>query len=250
MIRLIQRHGNKDNDIKFFKSYLPIDCIMVVEPFAGSFAVSSKCYSDIKYKVHINDTDEALFWIYTNYNEFIKTRIEINDISKFFFTDYKEKINIFKNSINNLTVPDCVKEYLINMLIIRGSMIKTTKNTDFKKSDIEIMKKATKTNIDYIEILEMYKDDKDAFIFLDPPYMFSDNSAYSKTMRAEKMDNTDMVYIIKKYMDISKCKIMLIINDLKIIRFIFGDMVKGEYNKVYQMAKKKAVHLIITNYNL
>ena len=38
---IITRIGSKQNDIKFFKQYLPLDVKTVVEPFAGSFAGSS-----------------------------------------------------------------------------------------------------------------------------------------------------------------------------------------------------------------
>ena len=50
-----------------------------------------------------------------------------------------------------------------------------------------------------------------------------------------------------KYASI-KCKIMLIINKLDILVYLFKDYIKGEYERIYQLSKKKAVHLIITNY--
>ena len=43
---------------------------------------------------------------------------------------------------------------------------------------------------------------------------------------------------------------MLIINKLYILEYLFNDYIKGEYDKIYQVGKKKSKHLIITNYNL
>jgi len=37
---IIKRIGSKQTDIEFFKHMLPIDVDIIVEPFAGSFAVS------------------------------------------------------------------------------------------------------------------------------------------------------------------------------------------------------------------
>ena len=39
-INIIRRLGSKQNDIKYFKHLLPIDCKIIIEPFAGSFAIS------------------------------------------------------------------------------------------------------------------------------------------------------------------------------------------------------------------
>ena len=61
-------------------------------------------------------------------------------------------------------------------------------------------------------------------------------------------DNTEMVPKIYEFMLTCKCKVLLIINDLEIIRYIFKNFVKGGYNKIYQIGKKRSRHLIICNY--
>ena len=61
-LNVISRLGNKENDIKYFSHLLPLDVKTVVEPFAGSFAVSKFFYKDPnQYKFHINDKNEVLF---------------------------------------------------------------------------------------------------------------------------------------------------------------------------------------------
>ena len=88
------------------------------------------------------------------------------------------------------------------------------------------------------------------FFFLDPPYLFSDNSHYSQQQRKEGSDMTHIIYEIFEILQdkTTKAKIMMIMNDMKIIRYIFKDFVKGEYEKIYQIGKRKSIHLIITNY--
>ena len=38
-INIIRRIGSKQNDLKHFKQFLPLDVETVAEPFGGSFAV-------------------------------------------------------------------------------------------------------------------------------------------------------------------------------------------------------------------
>ena len=109
-----------------------------------------------------------------------------------------------------------------------------------------ILDNALFTSEDYTKILEQYKDDKDAFIFLDPPYLFYENNPYDPLR-----DNNDMTKIIidiLEYLKTCSCKVMLIINKLVILSWLFKDYIKGEYNRTYQIGKKKAIHLIVTNY--
>lgn len=243
-IKIISRHGNKTNDIKHFKKYIPFDCGTVVEPFAGSFAVS--LIFDDSYKFHINDNDEVLYWIYNNVDEYISIRKGINDlISK--NNDQYNNAKSAREHINNLEIGEKLKNYIRDSFIIKNCILKVIKNFNISKKEIEFLKNAKITKKDYKEIFEEYENDNNAFLFLDPPYMFSDNRAYSRALDYDP-DCTDMLYIIAEYMKRCKCKVMLILNDLKIIRYLFGDMVKDEYNKIYQIGKREARHIVICNY--
>ena len=56
--------------LSFLKHLLPLDVNTVVEPFGGSFSVIKHVYIDVnKYKFHINDLDETLFYVYNNLND-------------------------------------------------------------------------------------------------------------------------------------------------------------------------------------
>ena len=59
---------------------------------------------------------------------------------------------------------------------------------------------------------------------------------------------TQIIIDILDYIKTSKCKVMLIINKLNILEYLFNDFIKDEYLKIYQISKKKMYHLIITNY--
>ena len=44
---------------------------------------------------------------------------------------------------------------------------------------INFLNKATITNNDYLKVFDKYKDNENAFLYLDPPYMDSYNANYS-----------------------------------------------------------------------
>jgi hypothetical protein len=50
---------------------------------------------------------------------------------------------------------------------------------------------------------------------------------------------------------LQNCKLMLVINKFKYYcSYLFRDYIKGEYEKIYQLSKKKAMHSIICNYDI
>lgn len=240
---IIQRIGNKKNDIKFFLKYLPLNVETVVEPFGGSFAVIRKCYYEDKFKKIVNDNDADLFYVYTHVDELITAYDLWNEINAEdeFSRRKKEKL------LNHPNIHNSIKTYIINSLVARGTLTKS-KNTKNIEGQVELMKKINFHNIDAFELIDKHKGDDKAFIFCDPPYLFSDNSCYSK--QNNENDCTD--YYIK-FLELLKdknvkCHIMLIINDLKILRYLFKDYIITDYLRQYQLTKKSMKHLVITNY--
>ena len=95
--------------------------------------------------------------------------------------------------------------------------------------------------------------DKNAFLFCDPPYFGSDNTNYSTFGSVvdkdnKIVDNTFMYVYLSDFIKHCKCKIMIIINDNALLRYLFEGYVKDTYDKTYQIAKKKDRLMIITNY--
>ena len=65
-INIINRLGNKQSDIKYFKHFLPLDLKTVIEPFGGSFGVIRTIYNNMNlYNLHINDTDPTLLYLHS-----------------------------------------------------------------------------------------------------------------------------------------------------------------------------------------
>lgn len=236
--------GNKAKDIKFFKEYLPFDDIKtVIEPFSGTFAVSRLIYYDKKYKYHINDVDKTLISIYdllkndpTKINKFI---IDFPDIEK--SPDKKTSVIDY---INSCDLSEDAKNYFKHSIVCKFVKKPSTQYTydDYKP----FLKRAKITQLDYLEIFKKYQNVSSVFIFLDPPYIDSFNAKYC--MGNEDRDNTsifiDCLNLLKK----AKCKVMLIINKNALSSYLYKDYIRGEYSKIYQFTKKKANHLIITNY--
>ena len=243
-INIIRRIGSKQNDLRHFKHLLPLEVDTIIEPFGGSFAVSKYFYKDNKYKFHINDLDEELYYIYINYEEYLKQIDVVNDMAD--NLDLTLRGHKLKNYIEELDINDNIKNYIIKNMFVRGNIFKCSSSKSYEDNEIYILNNGLFTNDDYINIFNKYKDDDKAFIFLDPPYLFSDNSGYFP--QNEEKDMTSILIDILDLLINGKCKVMLIINKLNIIEFLFKDFIKGIYQKTYQISKKKMKHLIITNY--
>lgn len=236
------RMGNKTHDLKHFKHLIPNDCSNIVEPFCGSCAMSLNIFPDHNInQYHFNDADINVFNIMDDIKGYIDFKEKMSNEYTIFKSDNSSLI-AWKNYVN--TINNKFKDIYIQEKFIKGSLFRDS-IANYNPNHISIFEKATKTNNDYRAVMEQYKDNSNAFVFLDPPYLFSDNSGYLP--QREEEDMTDILVYILEYLKTCKCKVMLIINDLKITRYLYNDYIKGEYNRTYQMSNKKAKHLIITN---
>ena len=192
-INIIRRIGSKQNDIKHFSKFLPLDCKIVVEPFGGSFAVSKWFYKDInKYDFHINDLEKELFYIYTHYKTLINVLKEL--ASKFNEAVRKDKVKHFKSDLASMNINHLIKSYIIKNCITRDYIVSNIPTENLCKAEYDILDRAKFTNEDYTLVMEKYKDNEDVFLFLDPPYLFNDNSAYIP--QNEKTDMTSIIVYI------------------------------------------------------
>lgn len=242
------RMGNKSTDIKYFIEHLPSDCNVICEPFGGTFAVSRCVYYDNKYDKHVNDLDVDLYNIYVDPDKYLKEKellLEIANNNK----DENGRI-ITKKVIEEMNKSTVItnKKMLKDNFFINGVNARMRKTDKGNKEALQLMKTINFYNEDYMTFMSRFIDNKDAFIFIDPPYLFSDNSSYNP-----QLDQKDMTHILVYLLELfnnptTKCKIMLIINKLDIISYMFNNYIKGEYCRIYQLHKKKSVHLIICNY--
>jgi site-specific DNA-adenine methylase len=243
---IINRLGNKEVDIKYFKHLLPLEVKTVVEPFSGSFAVIKHFYKDCsRYNFHLNDTDEALLYAYEHYKDIHDVIFELN---RKYADDFELRNADFIRSFNSMDLPPHVKEHIRKTHIVRGVFRCPKDRDNYNPVEASILDNAKITNLDYKDILEMYREDEEAFLFLDPPYLYSDNSSYASQIR--DTDMTQIVVDILEFLKVCKCKVMLVINKLNILSYLFRDFIKEEYERIYQISKRKAKHLVICNYDI
>ena len=94
--------------------------------------------------------------------------------------------------------------------------------------------------------MHKYKDNKNAFLYLDPPYVDSYNGSYSSyTGKSydEAMNIIDNTQIYIDLLDILKykCKVLFSINDCALTRYLYKDYIKNSYNHIYQTAHMKNI---------
>lgn len=257
--------GCKRDEIKYIQSYVEkvINTTKtVVEPFCCSCSFSLKLHCDFKnkkLKYHINDIDPQL----TNFLNQVK---KDNGIIKFYeyakkeFNE-KEKDKDIRTYFRGMKREDNENPYKYFLYMRTNSIpyhlkdrfntfFKMYENNEYKCTDHFFCLKNTKiTDEDYKVLFDMYKDDENALLFLDPPYFDSYNMEYTLKGKDEKIvfDNTVIFIDIWKLLKDAKCKIICILGKNAVMEHIFKDYIVGEYDKVYQMKKRITKHIIITN---
>ncbi len=269
--------GNKRRDIKFFKDYIKLDDVeTIIEPFCGSCAFSYYCFTKLNFNkfFEMNDIDEYLINFLNNiknktssiFNEiidFLKKNNELINNDKNFFSKYMHNNKDHSTFLNYWLYKAYIRKvgtitpfYKNNKINVSEKIIKKFFESRQKLDLFFCNKNINYTCNDYILTFEKFKNDKNAFLFLDPPYLSSDNSYYysfggqteDKTEDNFIFDHTKIYIDIMNFLKICKCKVLLIINKNAINEYIFNEFVKGEYIKIYQLTKKKTYHLIISNY--
>lgn len=109
---------------------------------------------------------------------------------------------------------------------------------------------------DWLTTVNLYKDDPQALIFLDPPYM-SSNTEAEKSMPEFEEDN---YLIIQELFKSAKAQIIMIVNNSLLMRFLFSDLIVHTYKKDYLSVqnhimpdgstvkvRNQAEHLLIMN---
>lgn len=246
----IYRFGNKQNDLKYFKSYLPSlsEVDLVVEPFAGSFALIRNIYHSPDIKRLIIDKDEELIDYIENVRDDPEGVVKkVKDIDALVRQD-----DVYRNQLKRLRElkkqggNDIYHDIIASTngvikkipLSFEGACSDTSK---LLRCNTTVLRGGCFQQPEFIEAL----DNPRAFIFFDPPYI----SSYNQTYKLDDVKDETQVFIdIKNAFKTAKAKCMMIINSNAITKEIYGEFVRGQYDKIYQAHKKKAIHLILTNY--
>lgn len=242
---IIPYFGNKRNEVEFiyeeFKKAKNIK--IIVECFCGSCALSYYISSihPKKYKYILNDNNGFLIELMKIMKDENKFNLWIDEINKIIelIKDKESYVKYTdKNTLNGWFIGN--KYYNIRpFLYPNGKKINKIKN------DIPILnflrnEDITLINEDGAEVFNKYKDNKNCVMFIDPPYIMTNNSFYANP----DFKIYESLINIKKY----KTKIICALNDNFFIRLIFSKNKIIEYDKKYQTNKKKIKHLIITNF--
>ena len=111
----------------------------------------------------------------------------------------------------------------------------------------------------YYDVITKFKNNKSAFMFLDPPYFDSNNTLYysaggnsdSKQETDDKknvIDNTGIYSDIGDLLNNKKSFVMTVLNSTALIKYCYKGFLMKEYNKQYNMTQKKIVHCVFANF--
>lgn len=256
--------GNKRQEVKnIYDNYIYKfkNIEYIIEPFCGTSALSYyiSLQEPKKYKYILNDNNKYIIELYNivkNDELFNKLLLKLEELMVIIRS--KETIKEQKVEYNKIINIDSLESYIISSKVycIRVGLypsdpirlksmlkpnyfhyLKTCPIINFIKNENIIF-----SCLSAIDVYNNYKNNKKAFIFLDPPYLQLCNDFYQDS-------NINIYeYLFKNDIIKEKSKILLCINDIWINRLLFNKNIKEEYDKKYELSKNTVQHIIITNY--
>lgn len=272
--------GNKRTEFKEIIKYVDLNGVKtIVEPFAGTAYVSYKISTlyPKQFKYHINDLNDMTYQFYETFKDKNKCE-EINKNVNKYINEYNtilEKISdedmknyksfelkeYYKNKLNSYKENKDLSIFIFINKASRGFNVPNFRKVaifDITKYGIYQFinnEDVTITKLDGVEIVDEYKDNKEALIFCDPPYLLSANDFYMNSYK-NKRDTEKKIFLnIYQYFNINninemKAKLLIVVEDSWIIDLLFKDYQRFKYDKIYQINKTKTKHTIIINYKL
>lgn len=244
--------GNKRQEIKYIEElFEKIKFNIFVEPFGGTCALSR--FVDEKFNTdkklidfYINDIGEDLCFFTNNfykYDDEVITnckKIVSNIKNK---EDYKKYLDDNKN-IDNTDIINKLTYYLfyrtayyihngtyfglrppkyVNILKVKNKLNKFFKDNYYNCHS-------------YIDTFNKFRDNKDALIFLDPPYV---NTSCEDYQISNKNSFEEMWENIYELFENSQCSIIMIVNNNFFMRKTFEKWFYKSYDKKYSSPKTK-----------
>ena len=251
---MIPYYGNKRTECKIIYDNLNFEGVeTIVEPFCGTSAISYyiSTLHPLKYTYHLNDNNPLLIELYNiakdedKYKLFIDEltdlRTQLTDKIKYDALDFKTlKGWIYKHKIYSIK-PGIFPLNTTQSPDIFNKMLKAPMIHFLRTENIII------TNDCGIKILNDYKDNDKALVFLDPPYLQASNYFYTNS------DVNIYEYLYKNPIINFKCKLYLCLELVWIIKMLFDKYEIIEYDKTYSVIsylskkKKKVIHGLILN---
>ena len=249
---IISYNGNKRQEVAKIYESLNLDGITtIVEPFCGTSALSYYIAQlhPKRFKYVLNDTNRSLIRMYEIMQDpeklarfrfavdvLISGLIRIKDR-----TAQKAHYNDLKNATQDIGVffmQSAYKQihfgaYPVN-IISKPKALNLTMCDFLQEEDVSI------TSQDGIDTFTQHAGDSNTLIFLDPPYMFSNNSEY-KDSCAESFN----IYGYMLENPLRHARVVATLEYTWIIRYMFGDEEIITYPKMYAVSQKKTTHAII-----
>lgn len=258
--------GSKYKEFPIIWNYLPERRDMtVIDVFGGSGSVLyHTIVNDYGVKHHYNEKNEMVYNLHTCLFDADRLTQLKKDTDILLSLDNVKDI-FFNNKYTSETVEFLFKtklcyKGLITSKILDNTGSKVKYDLNQKLSDkydftwADKIKKYLKntinfTNKDYKEILEQYKYNENAFIYLDPPYISKETNQYGFIFTIN-----DFEYI-HDFMDTCKCLVMLNVDYNGYTRERFNKFYKFAYPINYSQSNTKETknlyvkhHLLLCNY--
>lgn len=246
--------GNKSRELEIIRKYFdPIQPTIttVVECFGGSLALSRsihKNYPNLEFI--ISDADENLIYFCNHVIEDAEIVIDnARNILKTLKT--KEDFTNYLKPYRTVEDPDFLSWFLIYRTfnyIRPGVYPKNKKVPTYNQlsKNIKELNSFFAQNeylcADYMVILETYKNDDQAFVFLDPPYYNSCNELY-------KHSEVDFEWI-KNWCNSCKCKFIMVLNNDPKMLDMFHNFLRETYQVSYKITKKNFKHTLFSNFKI
>lgn len=242
--------GNKREEVEriyeLIKDFIKPDTVFI-EPFCGSCALSYYIWTKHPtLKFILNDSSKFLFEMFNLF----KSDEELNKLNDW----YNEKIDkISKEEYNKIiNNNDTYSTFLKKKYFyLREGIFPINKNHSkidlknypiynfFRNADIKYI------NGDAIELIEKEKNNKKNIIFIDPPYINTCNIYYDYN------DSSNIYeYLFNNNINKYKCSLIGVFENSWIIKMILKKNIILEYEKIYQMSKRKTSHIYISNKNI
>lgn len=242
--------GNKRSEVDYIFNNVDFKNIdTIIEPFCGSSAVSyflSLKYPK-KFKYVLNDTDKYLIELYNILLDEKKTLDFEENINKICSDDLtKEKYLNIENPLYKYYIHKKIHQirpglYPVNYKYKYINVNNCPIVNFLRTENILIFEK------DGLEIYKEYNNNKNNLIFLDPPYLLSENSWYNFD---KDIPMNIYEYISKNDTKKLKSTILFILAKNWIIDLIFNKYHMISYEKNYCNNNKKGagvIHLLISN---
>ena len=254
--------GNKRSEVEEIYKNINLDGIEnIIEPFCGTCAFSYylSTLHPKKFKYILNDANKYIIELLNIAKDKVKLKKLSDDINDIVF---KNNVFIDKETYNKKVKEQNLVSYMIANKFYKISACLCPDDegrfkTKLNLEDIPIVKFLREEDVEIsqgqgIEIIEEFKNFDDCLIFLDPPYMMTQNSFYNEEIQ---QNNTNRKYLnVYEYLYHNNiknfnCKIYLVLEDMWIIRLLFNQFKDTfiQYNKKYQTTKRDTFHLLIKN---